>query len=1188
MTNKYLSGAYPGGYSLNAKYTGLVIDSTATVGGSGVSVAFTATIKNLGAVSATGYQANGVFLNASGAVTNGSTLDTTALIQGQHAGVFARNAAATVANFGTILSLGAYSAGVYLYAGGTVTNGSAADTTALIASHFPTSRSGSPGVYAKAAAATVANFGTIRGSGYYGNGVQLDAGGMVTNGSATDTAALIVGYNFGLLAQGAAVVSNFGTIKSSYFDGMLLTAGGTVTNGSATDAAALIVGYNFGVYAQGATTITNFGTITSDTSAAVAFHSASDLLVAEAGSKFFGAVQGGGGTLELAGGSGTISGLGGGAAVTGAVTANVSGFGAYVLDAGSSWTLTGTNSLAANQRLTDFGAINGSLALGSASSRLIVGSGASISSAVAGGGGTLELASGTGTITGLGGVGTITGGVAMTFSGFGSYVTDTGSSWTATGINTVAAGKTFSVGGSLDNNGALTGPAGAAGTDSAQGNGGGGGAGGLGVAVAATGAVANGGTLRGGAGGSGGFGYHYGGGGGAGANAANLASGGILTNTGTVGGGAGGVGGAAYYDSPGLGGSGGVGVALAGAGTVTNTGGAISGGAGGVGGGATAAYHDSSAGGAGGAGVTLAGLATLTNTGGTIAGGAGGKGGSGYTNGGNGGAGGVGILATAGATISNTGAILGGAGGAGGTASGSRYHGGVAGAAADGIVLTAGGTVINGSKTVTTALISGLVGVYAGPTGAAKVTNFGTIAGTGGVSVQFKSASDRLIVESGSTWVGSVQGGGGTLELAKASGTITGLGGAGTISGAEAMTFSGFGSYQLDAKGSWTLSGTNALTAGATLIDAAALTNTGALTIAGTVSGSGTLTFAGGTEAIDAGAKITVSHWSLTGGTASLNESLTYAGAFSESAGATVTVGAGDRFTLSKAATLGGAVNGAGTVSMASATLSGLTIGGTTILSVTGTATQTGAVTIGDATASAATLSIAKGATYTIGGAFGMARGTAATSSLKVIGTLTGSAGTGVSVIGVKVADTGSMVAATGTLDFTAALTGTGTMTVDAGATLEADLTAASTLTASFAGASAVLALKDPSKFAATIAGFAAGETIELLGKKATSAVLTGSDLVITNGAITVATLKLTGNYTGDSFLATYNKASGNTAITVTAAAHVTPPAPVTPPHAFIAAMAGLGAAAGAAHMTAGAQAEAWSPALCAPRTMAA
>ena len=39
MSNTYLSGAYPGGYTLSAKYSGLVIEAGASVGGTGVSAA---------------------------------------------------------------------------------------------------------------------------------------------------------------------------------------------------------------------------------------------------------------------------------------------------------------------------------------------------------------------------------------------------------------------------------------------------------------------------------------------------------------------------------------------------------------------------------------------------------------------------------------------------------------------------------------------------------------------------------------------------------------------------------------------------------------------------------------------------------------------------------------------------------------------------------------------------------------------------------------------------------------------------------------------------------------------------------------------------------------------------------------------------------------------------------------------
>ena len=46
--------------------------------------------------------------------------------------------------------------------------------------------------------------------------------------------------------------------------------------------------------------------------------------------------------------------------------------------------------------------------------------------------------------------------------------------------------------------------------------------------------------------------------------------------------------------------------------------------------------------------------------------------------------------------------------------------------------------------------------------------------------------------------------------------------------------------------------------------------------------------------------------WSLTGGTAKVKESLTFAGVFNQSAGAIVTVAAKDTLTISGAASLGG------------------------------------------------------------------------------------------------------------------------------------------------------------------------------------------------------------------------------------------------------------------------------------------
>jgi hypothetical protein len=77
MTTKYLDGAYPDGYTLRPKYSELIIDAGASVGGSGVSATSFATIVNHGLIDAS---SSGVFLHDGGAVINGSASDTAALI----------------------------------------------------------------------------------------------------------------------------------------------------------------------------------------------------------------------------------------------------------------------------------------------------------------------------------------------------------------------------------------------------------------------------------------------------------------------------------------------------------------------------------------------------------------------------------------------------------------------------------------------------------------------------------------------------------------------------------------------------------------------------------------------------------------------------------------------------------------------------------------------------------------------------------------------------------------------------------------------------------------------------------------------------------------------------------------------------------------------------------------------------
>lgn len=181
----------------------------------------------------------------------------------------------------------------------------------------------------------------------------------------------------------------------------------------------------------------------------------------------------------------------------------------------------------------------------------------------------------------------------------------------------------------------------------------------------------------------------------------------------------------------------------------------------------------------------------------------------------------------------------------------------------------------------------------------------------------------------------------------------------------------------------------------------------------------------------------------------------------------------------------------------------------------------------------------------------------------------------GVTRVEVDFTDTGAIVAHSGVLDFAKPITGDGTLAVDAGATLEVDGSAAASLGMSFNGAGATLALGKPAKFAATITGFAAGDTIDLLATQATRAKLKSGDrLAIFNGADKVATLQLAGDYAAASF-AVASDGAGGTNITVT-----TP----GPGHRLVAAMAGLGGAGGGALEATGlGHPGAWRPTLCAP-----
>jgi Ca2+-binding RTX toxin-like protein len=194
-------------------------------------------ITNLGTIDGSSGSNFGVDLAAGGTVINGVSGSSTALIQCdnsfEHNAVeiseapFRRVAApgpGTVINYGSIIGGNA----VALAAGGSVTNAQSA--AQIIGQHYA-------GVNISGGAGTVTNLGTIRSLGpgpAAGNGIELSAGGTIVNGSSADTAAGIFSPFSGIQLTGTlgATITNFGFIDGFNDPGIRLfdSAGDTLVN----------------------------------------------------------------------------------------------------------------------------------------------------------------------------------------------------------------------------------------------------------------------------------------------------------------------------------------------------------------------------------------------------------------------------------------------------------------------------------------------------------------------------------------------------------------------------------------------------------------------------------------------------------------------------------------------------------------------------------------------------------------------------------------------------------------------------------------------------------------------------------------------------------------------------------------------------------------------------------------------
>lgn len=219
---------------------------------------------------------------------------------------------------------------------------------------------------------------------------------------------------------------------------------------------------------------------------------------------------------------------------------------------------------------------------------------------------------------------------------------------------------------------------------------------------------------------------------------------------------------------------------------------------------------------------------------------------------------------------------------------------------------------ITNSGTITGATGVAIVGV------AGTLTNSGTIVGTGGTAVQFGNFNNTLILGSGATFGGQVQGGTGTNTLVLQGYNLASL-----------SQFVGFGSTILVQGGGSIISGNFTIPS---------LTVTGGLTIDGSVTANSQNLGAGASIAIGdathAGAALTAT-MTLAGGTLSGFGTLT--GALTNTSG-TVSPGGGSVGTLTVAGTYAQAANGTLAIQVARP--------GAAKLAVAGTASLAGALAV--------------------------------------------------------------------------------------------------------------------------------------------------------------------------------------------------------------------------------------------------
>jgi hypothetical protein len=183
--------------------------------------------------------------------------------------------------------------------GGVVLSGSAQNPLTISSYTYvtnTTSRYSGDGIYGTNAAVWgVTNLGRINAPETGAAGVFLAAGGTVTNGAATTTSALIAGESLGVALFGAVAVGNFGTIQGTGSNGIGILSRGNGAGAISNAQSGMISGGEFGVVVEsGSNTVNNLGTIAGASSGGIYLAGASAGMVVNGAGDATGALISGG------------------------------------------------------------------------------------------------------------------------------------------------------------------------------------------------------------------------------------------------------------------------------------------------------------------------------------------------------------------------------------------------------------------------------------------------------------------------------------------------------------------------------------------------------------------------------------------------------------------------------------------------------------------------------------------------------------------------------------------------------------------------------------------------------------------------------------------------------------------------------------------------------------------------------